>query len=80
MLVSEELATDKDFLRIIYGTVKDREIKRSTQLVVTKEKVADFLKKKGRRRMNSMPENWKLKGRRIKQNSLDLPYFWKGEW
>jgi Ger(x)C family germination protein len=57
ILVSEELASDKDFLRFIYGTVKDREIKRSTQLVVTKEKVGDYLKK-NKPKMETRPHKY----------------------
>jgi spore germination protein KC len=43
IIVSEELAREKNFIRWIYSAAKDREIKRSTQLIVTKEKAAKFI-------------------------------------
>ncbi|RTQ94464.1 Ger(x)C family spore germination protein [Lysinibacillus telephonicus] len=43
-LVSEELAKDKDLIRCMYDATKDREIKRSTRFIVTKENASDFLK------------------------------------
>ncbi|MBT2659687.1 Ger(x)C family spore germination protein [Bacillus sp. ISL-45] len=44
IIVSEELARDPDFIRVIYSATKDREIKRSTQFMVTREDAADFIK------------------------------------
>ncbi|MBT2694903.1 Ger(x)C family spore germination protein [Bacillus sp. ISL-55] len=44
LIVSEELARDPDFIRIIYSSTKDREIKRSAQLIVSRENAADFIK------------------------------------
>ncbi|MBT2638156.1 Ger(x)C family spore germination protein [Bacillus sp. ISL-39] len=44
IIVSEELARDPDFIRVIYSATKDREIKRSTQFMVTREGAADFIK------------------------------------
>ncbi|MBT2679114.1 Ger(x)C family spore germination protein [Bacillus sp. ISL-35] len=44
LIVSEELARDPDFIRVIYSATKDREIKRSTQFIVTKEDAAEFIK------------------------------------
>ncbi|MCM3125920.1 Ger(x)C family spore germination protein [Mesobacillus sp. AQ2] len=44
LIVSEELARDPDFIRVIYSATKDREIKRSAQLLVTREDAADFIK------------------------------------
>ncbi|WP_053360415.1 Ger(x)C family spore germination C-terminal domain-containing protein [Bacillus sp. FJAT-27251] len=43
IVVSEELAREKDFIRFIYNASKDREIKRNAFLMVSKEKAADFL-------------------------------------
>jgi spore germination protein KC len=43
IIVSEELARDPDFIRVIYSATKDREIKRSTQLIVSRENAADFI-------------------------------------
>lgn len=43
-LVSEELAEDEDFIRFIYSAIKDREVKRTVHLVVSKEKAADYFK------------------------------------
>lgn len=42
-LVSEELAKEKDLIRWMYDATKDREIKRSTHFIVTKENASDFL-------------------------------------
>ncbi|WP_079507233.1 Ger(x)C family spore germination protein [Mesobacillus jeotgali] len=44
MIVSEELASDPDFIRVIYSATKDREIKRSTQFIVTREEAVEFIK------------------------------------
>jgi spore germination protein KC len=44
LIVSEELARDPDFIRIIYSATKDREIKRSAQFIVSRENAADFIK------------------------------------
>jgi spore germination protein KC len=43
IIVSEELAKESNFIRWIYSAAKDREIKRSTQLIVTKENAAKFI-------------------------------------
>lgn len=43
IIVSEELAKESNFIRWIYSATKDREIKRSTQLIVTKENAAKFI-------------------------------------
>lgn len=43
--VSEEFAKDKDFIRWIYDATKDREIRRDTRLIVTKEKAKKFIEK-----------------------------------
>ncbi len=43
LIVSEELARDPDFIRVIYSATKDREIKRSAQFIVTREDAADFI-------------------------------------
>ncbi|WP_077618888.1 Ger(x)C family spore germination protein [Bacillus sinesaloumensis] len=43
--VSEELAKDKDFIRWIYDATKDREIRRDTRLIVTKEDASTFIEK-----------------------------------
>ncbi|HZG73049.1 MAG TPA: Ger(x)C family spore germination protein, partial [Chondromyces sp.] len=43
IIVSEKLAKRKDFIRRIYSTTKDREIRRSTYLGVSKEKASQFI-------------------------------------
>jgi spore germination protein KC len=43
IIVSEDLAKESNFIRWIYSAAKDREIKRSTQLIVTKEDAAQFI-------------------------------------
>lgn len=43
IIVSENLAKESNFIRWIYSAAKDREIKRSTQLIVTKEDAAQFI-------------------------------------
>ncbi|WP_231620819.1 hypothetical protein [Fictibacillus sp. 7GRE50] len=43
VIVSKSFASDKRFLRYMYDTTKDREIKRSTSLIVTKEKAKTFI-------------------------------------
>lgn len=43
IIVSEELARKPDFIRVIYSAAKDREIKRSTELVITKESAEKFI-------------------------------------
>ena len=45
IFVSEELAQEEDFMRFLYTSEKDREIKRDVILAVTKEKVQDFFAK-----------------------------------
>ena len=42
-IVSEELAKNPDFIRWMYSAAKDREIKRSAQLVVSKEAAEQFI-------------------------------------
>lgn len=44
IIVSEELARKPDFIRVIYSAAKDREIKRSAELVITKESAENFIK------------------------------------
>jgi spore germination protein KC len=43
IIVSEDLAKESNFIRWIYSAAKDREIKRSTDLIVTKEDAAQFI-------------------------------------
>lgn len=43
IIVSEELARKPDFIRVIYSAAKDREIKRTTELVITKESAEKFI-------------------------------------
>ncbi|MCH1627373.1 Ger(x)C family spore germination protein [Ferdinandcohnia quinoae] len=43
IIVSEELAKEKDFIRWIYDTTKDREIRRDTKLIITKENASEFI-------------------------------------
>lgn len=45
IIVSEEVARDKDFIRYIYDATKDREIRRDTKLIVTKENASKFIEK-----------------------------------
>jgi spore germination protein KC len=45
IIVSEEFAREKEFVRFLYTAEKDREIKRDIHLVVTKEKVKEFFEK-----------------------------------
>lgn len=45
ILVSEELAKQENFIRLIYGAMKDKDIRRNTYLVVTKEKTSEFFAK-----------------------------------
>jgi spore germination protein KC len=45
IIVSEEFAREKEFVRFLYTSEKDREIKRDIHLVVTKEKVKEFFEK-----------------------------------
>ncbi|GAA0315375.1 hypothetical protein GCM10008967_02400 [Bacillus carboniphilus] len=42
-LVSEEFARDKDFIRWMYSATKDREIRRDTSLIVTKDSAFDYI-------------------------------------
>jgi spore germination protein KC len=44
-IVSEKLASDKRFIRWMYDATKDREIRRDSYFIVTKEKVSTFLNK-----------------------------------
>lgn len=43
VIVSEDLAEKPDFIRYMYSAAKDREIKRSAQLIVSKESAEDFI-------------------------------------
>lgn len=45
LLVSEELAKDKNFVRLMYDVAKEPEIKRGVRLIVTKEDASQFLEK-----------------------------------
>ncbi|WP_099361994.1 Ger(x)C family spore germination protein [Fredinandcohnia onubensis] len=42
-IVSEELAKDKDFVRWMYDATKDREIRRDSKIIVTKENAVTFI-------------------------------------
>ena len=42
-VVSEDFAKDKDFIRWIYDATKDRDIRRDTRLIVTKEMANKFI-------------------------------------
>lgn len=42
-VVSEELAKDKNFIRWIYDATKDRDIRRDTRIIVSKEKASEFI-------------------------------------
>ena len=42
-IVSEELAKDKDFVRWMYDATKDREIRRDSKIIVTKEEAKTFI-------------------------------------
>ncbi|MEH7384025.1 Ger(x)C family spore germination protein [Bacillus sp. JJ1521] len=42
-VVSEELARDKDFIRYFYDATKDREVRRDSKIIVTKEKASTFI-------------------------------------
>lgn len=44
MVVSEKFAKDKDFIRWMYDSTKDPEIRRDVHLIVTKEKATEFFK------------------------------------
>ncbi|PYF06196.1 Ger(x)C family spore germination protein [Ureibacillus chungkukjangi] len=44
IIVSEELAKDKNFIRWMYDATKEREIKRDTPLIVVKEESTKFFK------------------------------------
>ncbi|PLS17120.1 hypothetical protein CVD28_13785 [Bacillus sp. M6-12] len=44
MVVSEELASDNNFIRWFYDTTKDREIRRDTYLAISKEEASDYFK------------------------------------
>ncbi|WP_404452401.1 Ger(x)C family spore germination protein [Virgibacillus necropolis] len=44
MVVSEEFARDKDFIRWMYDATKDPEIRRDVRMVVTKETASEFFK------------------------------------
>jgi spore germination protein KC len=44
VIVSEKLAKDKRFIRWMYDATKDREIRRDSYFIVTKENVSTFLK------------------------------------
>ncbi|MFT4412721.1 Ger(x)C family spore germination protein [Fredinandcohnia humi] len=44
IVISEDMARSDEFIRYIYDATKDREIRRDTKLIVTKEKASDFLK------------------------------------
>ncbi|RSK25674.1 Ger(x)C family spore germination protein [Bacillus sp. HMF5848] len=43
LIVSEELARSKDFIRIIQSAMRSRELRRGVQIIVSKEKASDFL-------------------------------------
>lgn len=45
IVVSEEMAKDKNFIKIIYDTIKDREIRRDVHLAISKESAADYFTK-----------------------------------
>lgn len=41
-VVSEEMAQDEDFIRFIYDATKDREIRRDSYLIVSRERASEF--------------------------------------
>lgn len=45
LIVSEKLAKDKNFIKWIYTTTKDREIRRDSFIIVVKEKASQFITK-----------------------------------
>lgn len=45
IIISEEFAKDKDFIRYIYESAKDREIRRDVFLAVSKEEASKYLEK-----------------------------------
>ncbi|WP_075981870.1 Ger(x)C family spore germination protein [Bacillus massilinigeriensis] len=45
IVVSEEMARDENFIKIIYDTIKDREIRRDVHLAVSKENASEYLNK-----------------------------------
>jgi len=44
-IVSEELAKNENFLRWFYDATKERDIRRDTKIIVSKEKASEFLKR-----------------------------------
>jgi spore germination protein KC len=45
IIVSEELARSKDFIRVIQSTVREREVRREVQIIVSKEEAGEFLRR-----------------------------------
>ncbi|MEH7223168.1 Ger(x)C family spore germination protein [Bacillus sp. JJ1566] len=42
-VVSEDFARDKDFIRYFYDATKDRDVRRDSKLIITKEKASTFI-------------------------------------
>lgn len=57
LIVSEDLARDPNFIRLIYSAAKDREIKRSLQIIVTKEKAEAFINN-NKPKLETRPDNY----------------------
>lgn len=57
LIVSEDLARDPNFIRLIYSAAKGREIKRSLQIIVTKEKAEVFINNNNPK-LETRPDNY----------------------
>ncbi|KIY23917.1 Ger(x)C family spore germination protein [Mesobacillus subterraneus] len=57
LIVSEDLARDPNFIRLIYSAAKDREIKRSLKIIVTKEKAEAFINN-NKPKLETRPDNY----------------------
>ncbi|ASK63679.1 hypothetical protein CFK37_16695 [Virgibacillus phasianinus] len=57
MVVSEEFAQDKDFVRWMYDSTKDPEIRRDIHLVVSKENASEFFQK-NKPRLETRPHKY----------------------
>jgi spore germination protein KC len=44
LIVSEKLAKDDEFIRIIYSALRERQLKRDINLIVSKEKASEFIR------------------------------------
>ncbi|HAQ08652.1 MAG TPA: hypothetical protein DCR24_14500, partial [Bacillus bacterium] len=56
-VISEDLASDQNFIRWIYDAAKDREIKRSANLIVSKEKAYQFIQE-NRPKLETRPHKY----------------------